>query len=180
MQPKYGDPIWFITHLSRQWGPRDAVCSIMLLSSLTWMLPPTTTHWIPWGLFPSQPCLGSQPERVIEKEEEALPRKGREPASLGRPGAGTVGGAVPPPLPYFMEQRELGSFPLPPSLRAKLVAAGFQTAQEVLDVGPCELSKGRPQEKKRGRTEKQRLFPPKPSSLCISGEQPLATSPSPR
>uniref|UniRef100_A0ACB8ECX7 DNA repair protein rad51c n=1 Tax=Sphaerodactylus townsendi TaxID=933632 RepID=A0ACB8ECX7_9SAUR len=40
-----------------------------------------------------------------------------------------------------MEQRELGSFPLPPSLRAKLVAAGFQTAQEVLDVGPCELSK---------------------------------------
>ncbi|XP_054857473.1 DNA repair protein RAD51 homolog 3 isoform X1 [Eublepharis macularius] len=39
------------------------------------------------------------------------------------------------------QQRELGSFSLPPSLRAKLVAAGFQTAQEVLDVGPCELSK---------------------------------------
>lgn len=41
-----------------------------------------------------------------------------------------------------MEQRAVGSFPLAPGLRAKLAAAGFQTAQELLDVGPCELSKG--------------------------------------
>lgn len=41
-----------------------------------------------------------------------------------------------------MEQRDVGSFPLAPSHRAKLVAAGFLLAQEVLDVGPCELSKG--------------------------------------
>ncbi|XP_053223934.1 DNA repair protein RAD51 homolog 3 isoform X1 [Podarcis raffonei] len=40
-----------------------------------------------------------------------------------------------------MEPRDVGSFPLPPSLREKLVAAGFQTAQEVVEVGPCQLSK---------------------------------------
>ncbi|KAM3854855.1 DNA repair protein RAD51 homolog 3 isoform 1-T2 [Vipera latastei] len=40
-----------------------------------------------------------------------------------------------------MELRELGTFPLAPAWRAKLTAAGFQTAQEVLEVGPCQLSK---------------------------------------
>ncbi|XP_066490972.1 DNA repair protein RAD51 homolog 3 isoform X2 [Tiliqua scincoides] len=40
-----------------------------------------------------------------------------------------------------MEQRAVGSFPLAPSHRAKLAAAGFQVAQEVLEVGPCDLSK---------------------------------------
>ncbi|XP_063002558.1 DNA repair protein RAD51 homolog 3 [Elgaria multicarinata webbii] len=40
-----------------------------------------------------------------------------------------------------MEPRDVGSFPLAPGLRAKLVAAGFQTAQDVLEVGPCQLSK---------------------------------------
>lgn len=39
-------------------------------------------------------------------------------------------------------QREVGSLPLAPALRAKLVAAGFQTAQELLETGPCGLSKG--------------------------------------
>ncbi|XP_029884186.1 DNA repair protein RAD51 homolog 3 isoform X7 [Aquila chrysaetos chrysaetos] len=38
-------------------------------------------------------------------------------------------------------QREVGSLPLAPALRAKLVAAGFQTAQELLETGPCGLSK---------------------------------------
>lgn len=39
-------------------------------------------------------------------------------------------------------QRDVGSFPLAPGLRAKLIGAGFQTAQELLEIGPCELSKG--------------------------------------
>lgn len=39
-------------------------------------------------------------------------------------------------------QRDLGSLPLAPALRARLVGAGFSTAQELLEVGPCELSKG--------------------------------------
>ncbi|EMP37740.1 DNA repair protein RAD51 like protein 3 [Chelonia mydas] len=38
-------------------------------------------------------------------------------------------------------QRDVGSFPLAPGLRAKLIGAGFQTAQELLEIGPCELSK---------------------------------------
>ncbi|XP_019366700.1 PREDICTED: DNA repair protein RAD51 homolog 3 isoform X2 [Gavialis gangeticus] len=38
-------------------------------------------------------------------------------------------------------QRDLGSLPLAPALRARLVGAGFSTAQELLEVGPCELSK---------------------------------------
>ncbi|XP_025927196.1 DNA repair protein RAD51 homolog 3 isoform X4 [Apteryx rowi] len=38
-------------------------------------------------------------------------------------------------------QRDVGSLPLAPALRARLVAAGFQTAQELLDTGPCGLSK---------------------------------------
>ncbi|XP_074915616.1 DNA repair protein RAD51 homolog 3 isoform X2 [Chelonoidis abingdonii] len=38
-------------------------------------------------------------------------------------------------------QRDVGSFPLAPGLRAKLIGAGFQTVQELLEIGPCELSK---------------------------------------
>ncbi|RMC10652.1 hypothetical protein DUI87_12363 [Hirundo rustica rustica] len=38
-------------------------------------------------------------------------------------------------------QREVGTLPLAPALRARLAAAGFQTAQELLDTGPCGLSK---------------------------------------
>ncbi|XP_030318497.1 DNA repair protein RAD51 homolog 3 isoform X2 [Calypte anna] len=38
-------------------------------------------------------------------------------------------------------QREVGTLPLAPALRARLVAAGFQTAQELLETGPCGLSK---------------------------------------
>ncbi|OBS74431.1 hypothetical protein A6R68_15036 [Neotoma lepida] len=38
-------------------------------------------------------------------------------------------------------QRELVSFPLSPAVRVKLVAAGFQTAEDVLEVKPSELSK---------------------------------------
>ncbi|XP_050177633.1 DNA repair protein RAD51 homolog 3 isoform X2 [Myiozetetes cayanensis] len=38
-------------------------------------------------------------------------------------------------------QREVGSLPLAPALRARLAAAGFQTAQELLETGPCGLSK---------------------------------------
>ncbi|KAM6118669.1 DNA repair protein RAD51 homolog 3 isoform 3-T4 [Phoenicopterus ruber ruber] len=38
-------------------------------------------------------------------------------------------------------QRDVGSLPLAPALRARLVAAGFQTAQELLETGPCGLSK---------------------------------------
>lgn len=39
-------------------------------------------------------------------------------------------------------QRELVSFPLSPAVRVKLVAAGFQTAEDILEVKPSELSKG--------------------------------------
>ncbi|XP_055652432.1 DNA repair protein RAD51 homolog 3 isoform X1 [Falco peregrinus] len=38
-------------------------------------------------------------------------------------------------------QRDVGSLPLVPALRARLIAAGFQTAQELLETGPCGLSK---------------------------------------
>ncbi|XP_035416975.1 DNA repair protein RAD51 homolog 3 isoform X2 [Cygnus atratus] len=38
-------------------------------------------------------------------------------------------------------QRAVGSLPLGPALRARLAAAGFQTAQELLDTGPCGLSR---------------------------------------
>lgn len=38
-------------------------------------------------------------------------------------------------------QRHLVSFPLSPAVRVKLVSAGFQTAEELLEVKPSELSK---------------------------------------
>ncbi|KAF6096550.1 RAD51-like protein C [Phyllostomus discolor] len=38
-------------------------------------------------------------------------------------------------------QRDLVSFPLSPAVRVKLASAGFQTAEELLDVKPSELSK---------------------------------------
>ncbi|XP_007120244.2 DNA repair protein RAD51 homolog 3 isoform X3 [Physeter macrocephalus] len=38
-------------------------------------------------------------------------------------------------------QRELVSLPLSPAVRVKLVSAGFQTAEELLEVKPSELSK---------------------------------------
>ncbi|XP_004643101.1 DNA repair protein RAD51 homolog 3 [Octodon degus] len=38
-------------------------------------------------------------------------------------------------------QRELVSFPLSPAVRVKLVSAGFQTAEELLEAKPSELSK---------------------------------------
>ncbi|EDL15814.1 DNA repair protein RAD51 homolog 3 isoform 2 [Mus musculus] len=38
-------------------------------------------------------------------------------------------------------QRELVGYPLSPAVRGKLVAAGFQTAEDVLEVKPSELSK---------------------------------------
>ena len=42
----------------------------------------------------------------------------------------------------FEMQRDLVSFPLSPAVRVKLVSAGFQTAEELLEVKPSELSKG--------------------------------------
>uniref|UniRef100_A0A452R1T9 DNA repair protein RAD51 homolog 3 n=1 Tax=Ursus americanus TaxID=9643 RepID=A0A452R1T9_URSAM len=38
-------------------------------------------------------------------------------------------------------QRDLVSFPLSPAVRVKLVSAGFQTAEELLEMKPSELSK---------------------------------------
>ncbi|XP_051686200.2 DNA repair protein RAD51 homolog 3-like, partial [Oryctolagus cuniculus] len=43
--------------------------------------------------------------------------------------------------PCFEMQRGLASFPLSPAVRVKLVTAGFQTAEELLEVKPSELSK---------------------------------------
>lgn len=42
----------------------------------------------------------------------------------------------------FEMQRDLVSFPLSPAVRVKMVSAGFQTAEELLEVKPSELSKG--------------------------------------
>ena len=39
-------------------------------------------------------------------------------------------------------QRDLVSLPLSPAVRVKLASAGFQTAEELLEVKPSELSKG--------------------------------------
>lgn len=44
-------------------------------------------------------------------------------------------------LPVLKMQRDLGSFPLPPALRAKLIACGFQSAEDVTAVRASELSK---------------------------------------
>ncbi|KAM4702204.1 DNA repair protein RAD51 homolog 3 isoform 2-T2 [Discoglossus pictus] len=38
-------------------------------------------------------------------------------------------------------QREVGSFPLAPAVRVKLISAGFRTADDVLESKPCELSR---------------------------------------
>ncbi|XP_060613027.2 DNA repair protein RAD51 homolog 3 isoform X1 [Anolis sagrei] len=40
-----------------------------------------------------------------------------------------------------MEARDVGTLPLAPGLRAKLIAAGFQTAGDLTETGPCQLSK---------------------------------------
>ncbi|XP_036694056.1 DNA repair protein RAD51 homolog 3 [Balaenoptera musculus] len=65
---------------------------------------------------------------------ERAPRLwGAGPQSLARARAGKVFG--------FEMQRDLVSLPLSPAVRVKLVAAGFQTAEELLEVKPSELSK---------------------------------------
>ncbi|XP_056412852.1 DNA repair protein RAD51 homolog 3 isoform X4 [Hyla sarda] len=38
-------------------------------------------------------------------------------------------------------QREVGSFPLAPSVRARLIAAGFHTVQDVVDVRASDLAR---------------------------------------
>ena len=43
---------------------------------------------------------------------------------------------------WFEMQRDLVSLPLSPAVRVKLASAGFQTAEELLEVKPSELSKG--------------------------------------
>ncbi|XP_061246129.1 DNA repair protein RAD51 homolog 3 isoform X3 [Bos javanicus] len=42
---------------------------------------------------------------------------------------------------WFEMQRDLVSLPLSPAVRVKLASAGFQTAEELLEVKPSELSK---------------------------------------
>lgn len=60
-------------------------------------------------------------------------------------------------------QRDLVSFPLSPAVRVKLVSAGFQTAEELLEVKPSELSKGNDS---WYQAEAQELpFVPRPSRL---------------
>lgn len=39
-------------------------------------------------------------------------------------------------------QRDINSFPIPPSFRAKLNNAGFSSVADVLELKPSELSKG--------------------------------------
>lgn len=39
--------------------------------------------------------------------------------------------------------RSIETFPFPPSQRAKLQKAGFLTVQDILEVSPLELSKGK-------------------------------------
>ena len=40
-------------------------------------------------------------------------------------------------------QRDIGSFPLAPALRMKLKNAGFSTVEDLTDLKPSELSKGK-------------------------------------
>uniref|UniRef100_A0A8C6W1Y2 DNA repair protein RAD51 homolog 3 n=1 Tax=Nannospalax galili TaxID=1026970 RepID=A0A8C6W1Y2_NANGA len=42
---------------------------------------------------------------------------------------------------FFEMQRDLASFSLSPAIRVKLVSAGFQTAEDLMEVKPCELSR---------------------------------------
>ena len=42
-----------------------------------------------------------------------------------------------------MMQRELGSFPFPPPIRAKLKDNGFGIVEDVFEMKPTELSRGR-------------------------------------
>ncbi|KAF3816738.1 hypothetical protein GH733_014086, partial [Mirounga leonina] len=49
--------------------------------------------------------------------------------------------SYPKPVFGFEMQRDLVSFPLSPAVRVKLVSAGFQTAEELLEMKPSELSK---------------------------------------
>ncbi|NXR97464.1 RA51C protein, partial [Oxylabes madagascariensis] len=71
-------------------------------------------------------------------------------------------------------QREVGTLPLAPALRARLAAAGFQTAQELLDTGPCGLSKGTGGFRHRGASPGSfRAFPlprpaPKYNTACTA------------
>lgn len=72
---------------------------------------------------------GACPRPVRDLSEACPERSGPCPVPV-RPGGGAA------------MQREVGTLPLAPALRARLAAAGFQTAQELLDTGPCGLSKG--------------------------------------
>uniref|UniRef100_A0A8C0WJJ2 Uncharacterized protein n=1 Tax=Castor canadensis TaxID=51338 RepID=A0A8C0WJJ2_CASCN len=42
--------------------------------------------------------------------------------------------------PDFERQRDVVSFPLCPAVRVELVSAGFQTAEELLEVKPSALT----------------------------------------
>ncbi|XP_074118041.1 DNA repair protein RAD51 homolog 3 isoform X2 [Sminthopsis crassicaudata] len=44
-------------------------------------------------------------------------------------------------LPFAAMQRDLGSYPLAPGVRVKLVSTGFQSAEEILELKPSELSR---------------------------------------
>lgn len=69
-------------------------------------------------------------------------------------------------------QRELVGFPLSPAVRVKLVAAGFQTAEDVLEVKPSELSKGndsrQPADAPRPLGAASVLILPPPSSCSLT------------
>lgn len=45
-------------------------------------------------------------------------------------------------MPGTHSQRELMTFPLAPTVRTKLVSAGFLTVADLYDIKPSELSKG--------------------------------------
>lgn len=72
----------------------------------------------------------------------------------------------------FKMQRELVGFPLSPAVRVKLVAAGFQTAEDVLEVKPSELSKGndswQPADAPRPLGAASVLILPPPSSCSLT------------
>ncbi|XP_007481864.1 DNA repair protein RAD51 homolog 3 isoform X2 [Monodelphis domestica] len=69
----------------------------------------------------------------------------RRPERIPDAWAGSGSPTSPSPraveLLFAAMQRHLGSYPLSPGVRVKLVSAGFQTAEELLELKPSELSR---------------------------------------
>ncbi|XP_074118043.1 DNA repair protein RAD51 homolog 3 isoform X4 [Sminthopsis crassicaudata] len=73
-------------------------------------------------------------------------------------------------LPFAAMQRDLGSYPLAPGVRVKLVSTGFQSAEEILELKPSELSRDEETEANRVKS-----FAHGHTEIGISKEEALET-----